>query len=89
MIDYTKLSGIGKKSLAWIDSLYYIATIPKGTTNTRFKIMIEVIIQEYETSALVSRTMPADHAHKLGLSKAFYKVQLLGNFDQIDFEYKA
>lgn len=48
--------------------------------------MIEVIIQEYETSALVSRTMPADHAHKLGLSKAFYK---LGNFDQIDFEYKA
>lgn len=51
--------------------------------------MIDVIIQEYETSALERRTMPAIHAHKLGLSKAFYKVQLLGDFDQIDFEYKA
>ena len=46
--------------------------------------MINVLIQEYETSAPERRTMPASHAHKLGLSKAFYKVQLLG-----DFEYKA
>lgn len=51
--------------------------------------MIDVLIQEYETSALERRTMPASHAHKLGLVKAFYKVQLLGDFDQIDFEYKA
>ena len=51
--------------------------------------MIKVIIQEYETSTVMTRTMSAVHAHKLGLSKAFYKVQLLGEFDQIDFEYKA
>ena len=51
--------------------------------------MINVLIQEYETSAPERRTMPASHAHKLGLSKAFYKVQLLGDFDQIEFEYKA
>ncbi len=50
--------------------------------------MIKVIIQEYETSDAEIRTMPAIHAHKLGLSKSLYKVQLLGDFDQIDFEYK-
>jgi hypothetical protein len=51
--------------------------------------MTKIIIQEYETSVPVTRTIPAIHAHKLGLSKAFYKVQLLGEFDQVDFEYKA
>lgn len=51
--------------------------------------MIKVIIQEHETSAPKTRTMPAIHAHNLGLSKAFYKVQLLGDFDQVEFEYKA
>lgn len=51
--------------------------------------MIKVIIQEYKTSAPEERTMPVIHAHNLGSSKAFYKVQLLGNFDQINFEYKA
>ena len=51
--------------------------------------MITVILQEYETSYPEVRAMPAIHAHKLGLSKAFYKVQLLGDFDQVEFEYKA
>lgn len=51
--------------------------------------MIKVIIQEYETSVPEGRTMPVSHAHKLGLSKTFYKVQLLGDFGQVNFEYKA
>lgn len=51
--------------------------------------MVKVLIQEYETSTQEARTMSAIHAHKLGLSKAFYKVQLLGDFNQVEFEYKA
>lgn len=51
--------------------------------------MVKVLIQEYETSIQEARTLPAIHAHKLGLSKAFYKVQLLGDFNQVEFEYKA
>ena len=50
--------------------------------------MINVIIQEYETSSPERRTMPSIQAHKLGLNGGFYKVQLLGDFDQVDFEYK-
>ncbi|AGH31915.1 hypothetical protein VPIG_00057 [Vibrio phage PWH3a-P1] len=50
--------------------------------------MINVIIQEYETIAPERRTMPAITAHKLGLNGGYYKVQLLGDFDQIICEYK-
>ena len=50
--------------------------------------MINVIIQEHETSAPEYRTMSAIAAHKLGLNGGYYKVQLLGTFDQVEFEYK-
>jgi len=51
--------------------------------------MIKVIIQEYKTSAQEESIMPATHAHMIGLAKVFYKIQLIGEFGQSDFEYKA
>jgi len=50
--------------------------------------MINVILQEYEISLPELRTMPATTAHNLGLKGDYYKVQLLGDFNQIEFEYK-
>lgn len=51
--------------------------------------MVNVKIWEYETSAPTDRTLPLTLAHKLGLNGGFYKVQIIGDNDQIDFEYKA
>lgn len=51
--------------------------------------MFTVITFEYETSEPVTRhNVPAAHAHSIGLNGGFYKVQLINEFDQVDFEYK-
>lgn len=50
--------------------------------------MVTVKLWEHETSAPITRSLPNDHAHKLGLNSGFYKVQILGEFDQVDFEYR-
>lgn len=51
--------------------------------------MFTVITFEYETSAPVTRyNVPADQAYRIGLNGGFYKVQLVNEFDQVDFEYK-
>lgn len=54
----------------------------------RVYIMVTVIVWEYSTSQKQVRLLPIDHAHNLGLKGGFYKVQILGEFDQVDFEYK-
>ncbi|QXN60082.1 hypothetical protein KUA24_15 [Vibrio phage HNL01] len=51
--------------------------------------MVNVIIQEYQNSIPEHRTVPVKHAHNLGLNGGFYKVQILGDFDQVVTEYKA
>ena len=51
-------------------------------------IMVTVNVWEYSTSQKQVRLLPIDHAHNLGLKGGFYKVQILGEFDQVDFEYK-
>lgn len=51
--------------------------------------MFTVITFEYETSQPVVRcNVPTTQAHNIGLNGGFYKVQLINDFDQIDFEYK-
>ena len=51
--------------------------------------MFTVITFEYETSAPTERhNVPAAQAHNIGLNGGFYKVQLINEFDQVDFEYK-
>lgn len=51
--------------------------------------MFTVITYEYEQSAPTTRhNVPADQAHKIGLNGGFYKVQLINEFNQVDFEYK-
>ena len=51
--------------------------------------MFTVITYDYEQSAPITRNnVPADQAHKIGLTGGFYKVQLINDFDQVDFEYK-
>ena len=51
--------------------------------------MFTVITFEYEHSAPVTRySVPSDQAHKIGKNGGFYKVQLVNEFDQVDFEYK-
>ena len=63
--------------------------LKQRTINTRFLNMFTVITFEYETSAPTTRhNVPADQAHKIGLNGGFYKVQLINEFDQVDFEYK-
>lgn len=51
-------------------------------------IMVTVNVWEYSTSQKEVRFLPIDHAHNLGLKGGFYKVQILCEFDQVDFEYK-
>ena len=51
--------------------------------------MVNVKIWEHETSAPIDRTIPVKMAHSLGLNGGFYKLQSIGDKDQIDFEYKA
>lgn len=51
--------------------------------------MVNVKIWEHETSAPIDRVLPLKMAHNLGLNGGFYKVQIIGENDQIDFEYKA
>lgn len=51
--------------------------------------MFTVITFEYETSSPTTRhNVTANQAHKIGLNGGFYKVQLINEFDQVDFEYK-
>lgn len=50
--------------------------------------MRTVLIQEYATSQVETRILPLQHAHNLGVNGGFYKVQILGDFDQIEYEYK-
>lgn len=48
--------------------------------------MFTVITFEYETSEPATRqNVPATQAHKIGLNGGFYKVQLINEFDQVDF----
>ena len=50
--------------------------------------MVTVNVWEYSTSQKEVRVLPTDYAHKLGLKGGFYKVQILGEFDQVEYEYK-
>jgi len=50
--------------------------------------MKTVLIQEYSTSQVEARLLPLQHAHHLGVNGGFYKVQILGEFDQVEYEYK-
>ena len=50
--------------------------------------MIKLITQEYATSQQETREVPVSHAHKLGESGGFYKVQLVNEFGIIVAEYK-
>jgi len=50
--------------------------------------MKTVLIQEYSSSQVETRLLPLQHAHNLGANGGFYKVQILGEFDQVDYEYK-
>lgn len=55
----------------------------KGNT-----MLYTVIILENETSTPETRlNVPSAHAHNLGINGGYYKVQLVNEFDQIDFEY--
>ena len=56
---------------------------------TRQQTMFTVITYDYEQSEPATRhNVPAAQAHNIGLNGGFYKVQLINEFDQIDFEYK-
>lgn len=51
--------------------------------------MFTIIIFEYELSSPVMRyNVPSKQAHKVGINGGYYKVQLVNEFGQIDFEYK-
>lgn len=51
--------------------------------------MFTVITYDYEQSEPATRyNVPAVQAHNIGLNGGFYKVQLVNEFDQVDFEYK-
>lgn len=51
--------------------------------------MKTIRIQEYVSSQVETRTIPVQHAHNLGKNGGFYKVQILGEFDQVEYEYKG
>lgn len=51
-------------------------------------MLYTVIILENKTSTPATRfNVPSAHAHNLGMNGGYYKVQLINDFDQIDFEY--
>lgn len=51
-------------------------------------MLYTVIILENETSTPETRlNVPSAHAHNLGMNGGYYKVQLINEFDQVDFEY--
>tara|TARA_R110002012_G_scaffold49804_4_gene128828 strand:+ start:14197 stop:14352 length:156 start_codon:yes stop_codon:yes gene_type:complete len=51
--------------------------------------MFTVITYDYEQSEPATRhNVPAAQSHNIGLNGGFYKVQLINEFDQVDFEYK-
>lgn len=52
--------------------------------------MVRVLIWDKETDKKpTERVLPSEHAHKLGKNGDNYKLQILGDKDQIDFEYKS
>lgn len=52
--------------------------------------MVKVLIWDKETDKKpVERVIPIAHAHKLGKDGDNYKLQIIGDKDQIEFEYKS
>lgn len=50
--------------------------------------MVTVVTKEYASSEEVFRKVPYIHAVNLGESGWFYKVQIIGEYNQILLEYK-
>lgn len=51
-------------------------------------MLYTVIILETENATPETRlNVPSAHAHNLGINGGYYKVQVVNEFDQVDFEY--
>lgn len=50
--------------------------------------MKDVVIMEHELSEPEYRTIPESLAHKMGSCGGFYKVKIIGDFGQVEVEYK-
>ena len=77
---------IFKVSIDFLNQFAIIYLLKRNNLNEN--IMKTVLIQEYATSQVETRTMPLQHARNLGVNGGFYKVQILGEFDQVEYEYK-